>query len=439
MSVNITMPQLGESVTEGTVIRWLKRPGDEVARYEALLEVVTDKVDTAVPSPATGVLLEIIVPEGDTVRVGTVLARVGVPVSNGAPPPTLAAEADQYAGESGAQLPNAIPGFSAPAPNRAPTPINGQRIRLTPVVARMVAAHRLDVGQIPGSGASGRVIKRDVLRYMEQRGGDKAQMLTVPAAAMQSPSPTPIATPAPVHTAPPTAPLVLNNNAKLVPLTPMRRSIAEHMVNSMQAAPQVTNVFEVDLNRIVAHRAANKGAFERQGVRLTFTAYFFHAAAIALRAVPTLNGRYTDAGIVLNRRCHIGMAVALDQGLIVPVIKDADEKNLLGLARAVNDLAERARTRKLRPDDTQGGTFTITNHGTSGSLFGTPVINQPQSAILGIGAMVKRPMVVTQDGQDLIAIRPMSYLSLTFDHRLIDGSAADAFLTAVKDALERYV
>jgi 2-oxoglutarate dehydrogenase E2 component (dihydrolipoamide succinyltransferase) len=218
----------------------------------------------------------------------------------------------------------------------------------------------------------------------------------------------------------------------------MRRAIAEHMARSVRVSPHVTTVMEVDLSRIIAHRDANKAAFERQGVRLTFTPYFFQAVAAALQQVPVLNGSFSEQGIVLNRRVHIGMAVALDEGLLVPVVRDADEKNLLGLARAINDLAERARTRRLKPDETQGGTFTITNHGVSGSLFATPIINQPQAGILGVGAIVKRPMVVTQGGQDAIAIKPMCYLSLTFDHRIADGATADGFLGAVKAALERY-
>jgi 2-oxoglutarate dehydrogenase E2 component (dihydrolipoamide succinyltransferase) len=228
----------------------------------------------------------------------------------------------------------------------------------------------------------------------------------------------------------------LPEDAELVPLTPMRRSIAEHMERSVRTAPHVTTVMEADLSRVVAHREANKAAFERQGARLTFTPYFVQAVVVGLQRVPVMNGRFTDAGIVLNRRIHIGVAVALDEGLLVPVIRDADEKNLLGLARIVNDLAGRARTRRLAPDETQGGTFTITNHGVSGSLFATPIINQPQAAILGVGAIVKRPVVVTQHGVDAIAIKPMCYLSLTFDHRVADGATADAFLAAVKEALE---
>jgi 2-oxoglutarate dehydrogenase E2 component (dihydrolipoamide succinyltransferase) len=269
------------------------------------------------------------------------------------------------------------------------------------------------------------VTKQDVLRYIEQR----------------AEAPTAVAAPAP-EAAPesqrPALDAPLPDDAVLVPLTPMRRSIAEHMERSVRTAPHVTTVMEVDLTCVVAHREAHKAAFERQGVRLTFTPYFVQAVAGGLAESSVLNGSFTAQGIVLNRRVHVGVAVALDEGLLVPVVRDADEKNLLGLARIVNDLAERARTRRLKPEETQGGTFTITNHGVSGSLFATPIINQPQSAILGVGAIVKRPIVLSQGGADAIAIRPICYLSLTFDHRIADGATADAFLAAVKATLEEY-
>jgi len=242
------------------------------------------------------------------------------------------------------------------------------------------------------------------------------------------------------ETAPPAAPapIELPDDAELLPISAMRRSIAEHMVRSRRTAAHVTTVAEVDVSRIVAHRERRKADFERQGVKLTFTPYFVQAGVAGLQAVPIVNASYTDEGIAMHRQIHIGVAVALDEGLIVPVVRDADEKNLLGLARAVNDLADRARGRRLKPDETQGGTFTITNHGVSGSLFAMPIINQPQSAILGIGAIQKRAVVITREGVDAIAIRPMCYLSLTFDHRLIDGATADQFLMALKAFLEGY-
>ncbi|MGQ9927436.1 MAG: dihydrolipoamide acetyltransferase family protein [Chloroflexaceae bacterium] len=423
--IEIKMPQLGESVTEGTIGRWLKRPGETVAKYEPLLEVITDKVDTEVPAPEGGTVLEILVDEGETVRVGTVIARIGAPeeaAATGAQPATSPEPAAPVATQLAAA---ARPAVAQPAADG--TARSGF---ISPVVARLAAEHSLDLTRISGTGQGGRITKQDVLRYLETR------QTEAPVAAPTTPE----ASPPRVVTAPPApapaAATPLPEDAELLPLTPMRRSIAEHMERSVRTAPHVTTVMEVDLSRVVAHREANKAAFERQGARLTFTPYFVQAAVVGLQRIPVMNGRFTDAGILLNRRIHIGVAVALDEGLLVPVIRDADEKNLLGLTRIVNDLAGRARTRRLAPDETQGGTFTITNHGVSGSLFATPIINQPQAAILGVGAIVKRPVVVTQHGVDAIAIKPMCYLSLTFDHRVADGATADAFLAAVKEALE---
>jgi 2-oxoisovalerate dehydrogenase E2 component (dihydrolipoyl transacylase) len=412
MPTDITMPQLGESITEGTVARWLKRPGERVEKYETVLEVTTDKVDSEIPSPAAGTLLEIVVAEGTTVQVGAVLARIG--------------EAQP------AQRPASVAG----APAAVAAPANGRQRPwppISPLVARMLAEHQLQIEQIAGSGVGGRVRKQDVLRHLEQRSSvESLKHLSVEAFEHLNET---AASPAARDEQ---GAQTLAEDEELVPLTAMRRAVANHMLHSAQTAPQVTTFFELDLSRMVAHRERQRAEVERQGARLTYTAYFVQAAAAALRAVPILNGRYTEQGIVRARRIHIGMAVALDEGLIVPVIRDADEKNLLGLARAVGDLAERARVRKLRPDETRGGTFTITNHGTAGSLFSTPIINQPQSAILGVGALVKRPVVITHEGQDLIAIRPMCYASLTYDHRLADGATADAFMAAWKRALEQY-
>lgn len=448
MATEIRMPQLGESVTEGTIGRWLKQPGDQVAKYEPLLEVVTDKVDTEVPAPVAGTLVEILVAEGETVRVGTVIARVGA-ADAASPRPADAPPAATPA-------PPADPSPGAPTSPQAPPAVDGAPARnpfLSPVVARLVAEHGLDPAAIPGTGQGGRVTKQDVLRFVEERAAAgvpdgtpvEAQHAAplppaAPAAGAAPPAMTTVAPPpAAPQSRPAGAPVAdLPEDAELVPLTPMRRSIAEHMERSVRTAPHVTTVMEVDLGRVLAHREANKAEFARQGARLTMTPYFVQAVAACLAGAPVLNGSFTAEGIVLNRRVHIGVAVALDEGLLVPVVRDADEKSLLGLARAVGDLAERARARRLRPDETQGGTFTITNHGVSGSLFATPIINQPQSAILGVGAVVKRPVVVTQGGADAIAIRPICYLSLTFDHRIADGATADAFLAGVKAMLEGY-
>ena len=414
MTTEIKMPQLGESVTEGTIGRWLKQPGDSVAKYEPLLEVITDKVDSEVPAPSAGTLLEILVAEGQTVPVGTVIARLGTAQPTASTPVT--------------------PAPVTAAVQAMPTePVQVKRF-LSPVVQRMLAEHKLDPATITGTGRHGRITRQDLLRVIT------AQAALPPApVAPPAPPPAPVAPPAPppAPVAPP-APPPLSADSELLPLSPMRRSIAEHMERSVRTAPHVTTVMEVDLSRVVAHRTAHQNTFARQGVRLTYTPYFVLAAASALRQVPIMNGSFSTQGILLNRQVHIGVAVALDEGLLVPVIRDADEKNLLGLARAVGDLSARARARRLQPDETQGGTFTITNHGVSGSIFATPIINQPQAAILGIGAMVKRPVVISHGGDDSIAIRPICYLSLTFDHRITDGATADGFLQLVKQVLESY-
>lgn len=438
MTTELTMPQLGESVTEGTIGRWLKQPGEPVAKYEPLLEVITDKVDSEVPAPVAGTLLEILVPEGETVRVGTVIARLGSPADAVAPAPSPPA-AQPAPTEAGA-LPraevmaalSATPTPSAPAHNTF----------LSPVVARLIAEHGLDPARISGTGQGGRITKQDVLRFVAARDGATTSDPAQPATLVSAPMP-PMAPPVaqagpamPASHARPVERLALPEDAELVPLSPMRRRIAEHMERSVRISPHVTTVMEVDLSRVMAHREAHRVRFEQQGVRLTVTPYVVQAVATALGKTSVFNGSFTAEGIVIHRRIHIGVAVALDEGLLVPVVRDADEKNLLGLARAVGDLASRARTRRLQPDETQGGTFTITNHGVGGSLFATPIINQPQAAILGVGAVVKRPIVITQQGVDAIAIKPMAYLSLTFDHRIADGATADAFLLDIKRALE---
>ncbi len=431
MAVDIVLPQIGESMTEATIGRWLKRVGDRVERYEALVEVETDKVSTEVTSITSGVLLEIATPEGATVPVGALLARIGEPgeaaVSN--------------APEAGAGTAATTVTTDAPEPAR-PRRADGPPI--TPVVARLAAEYGIDLSQIRGTGAGGRVSKKDVLRYIEERQKAAATPPPAPVAPPQ-PLPTTVAPPVPPPTpaAPPTptrTPVAqpLPDDALLTPLTTMRRVIADHMVRSLRDAPQATTVFEVDMARVLAHRDRYRGSFEQQGIRLTVTAYIVQVVATALRRVPALNTRFTDDGIITYRRINIGIAVALEDGLIVPVLRDADEKSLAGIARALNDLTERARMRRLQPDETEGGTFTISNHGVGGSLFATPILNRGQSGILGVGAIVRRPVVITHQGSDAIVVRPMCYLSLTFDHRACDGATADAFLAAVKEALEAY-
>ncbi|MGQ9889423.1 MAG: dihydrolipoamide acetyltransferase family protein [Aggregatilineales bacterium] len=417
MNANVIMPQLGESVVEGTVRRWLKREGDPVSEFEPLLEVSTDKVDTEVPAPANGVLLKILVNEGQTVSAGTLLCVIGQP-------------GEAATGQTS----------SAQQPAAAPQP-QQQSSHVTPVVARMAAEHNLDLSRIAGTGRGGRVTKRDVEAYLaQQRAQQPADLppweqpgegdLFRPTVDYGDETAAPAAPPAP-RLAP--VPPETAADGELIPLTPLRRAIAEHMVRSkLHTSPHVTTVFEVDMSAALAHQAAHRAAFARQGIRLTLTAYFAAAVVAALRARPEFNARWTDDGILMQRAVHLGIAVALEGGLIVPVVKNAQNLSLEGLARAIGDLAARARGRRLQPDDTQGGTFTITNHGVSGSLFATPIINQPQVGILGVGLVEKRVKVIG----DAIAIRPCAYVTLTFDHRVADGADGDAFLQVVKQALE---
>jgi 2-oxoglutarate dehydrogenase E2 component (dihydrolipoamide succinyltransferase) len=414
----------------------LKQKGERVEEYEPLLEVNTDKVDSEIPSPVSGTVLEILVPADTTVRAGEVLAWIGEPGE------TLQVEngdggKEETPGETAAEVaPEAEAPVSADAMQAsAPAPAAGREGGLgfiSPVVARIAGEHNLDLSLIRGTGQGGRITKKDVLAYLEQR--EKAGAVPEP----QAPAPAPVQQPAPISAAPQEAfPTALPG--ELLPHSPVRRAIAEHMVLSKRTSPHVTTVFEADLSRVVAHREANKAAFARDGVNLTYTAYLISAAIAALKTFPAVNSSWSDEGLILHREINIGMAVALGEGgLIVPVIRNADSLSLLGLARAINDLSSRARARQLRPEEVKGGTFTLTNHGTSGSLFATPIINQPQCAILGAGAIQKRAVVVTADGVDAIAIRPMIYLSLTFDHRILDGAAADHFLGKVVESLQNW-
>lgn len=418
MTTTIPMPQLGESVVEGTVGKWLVREGQAVKQYDVLLEVITDKVDTEVTAPAAGTVLRILVGEGETVRAGTPIAVLGEPGETVQPPDTLAA---------------AAPAAASPA---APAP----GARLSPVVARMAAEHQLDISQIQGTGLGGRVTKKDVMAHLEKGAAAPAAEpelmpwetpgsgdLFKPASPWQPAPPTPA--PAAAAPLPPAAPAVVSPAADetLVPLSSMRRTIAKHMVASKFSAPHVTTVFEVDMSRVMAHRDAHKAEFASQGLKLTVTPYLVEAVVAALKAYPQLNASFSDEGIVMKRRIHIGMAVDIGEGLLVPVVRDADELNLKGLARTITSLAERARARQLKTDELTGSTFTITNHGVSGSLFATPIINQPNVGILGVGTVQKRVVVIN----DAIAIRPMCYLSLTFDHRALDGATADRFMGVV--------
>ena len=473
MPTNVVMPQLGESVVEGTVSKWLKQPGDSVAAFEPLLEVSTDKVETEIPAPADGVLLSIQVEAGATVAHGTILAVIGAageldaPVFQNDTPPTplsggRTAPASAPLSDEGRTALASAPLERGRGGAAAAEAYTGH---ITPVVARMAAEHRLDLALIPGTGREGRITKKDVEAYLDGRRtapeksvdpwdqpgsgdlfkptvdySDAAVAGTQNAAsAMRSAPAAPIAGTHDEASAG-LVPSVANSSSspgRLIPLSPMRRAIADHMVRSqLHTSPHVTTVFEVDLSAVVAHRAAHKADYAESGVNLTLTAYFVIAAAAGLRAVPSINAEWREGGIFYHYAQHIGMAVALDEGLIVPVIRHAGDLNLIGAARAVGDLATRARAKALKADEVAGGTFTITNHGTSGSLFATPIINQPQVGIMGVGAMEKRVRVITDSyGNDMIAVRPCAYVSLTFDHRVADGAAGDAFLMEVRRLL----
>lgn len=492
MPTKIVMPQLGESVIEGTVSRWLKNEGEPVEEMESLLEVETDKVNSEIPSPAGGTLLKILVPEGETVLAGTIIAWVGqpgeeIPGGSGAPEAGEVEKASGTAGQPEARAPEiSEPGakktaealtetFSRPAGNgqgrnaaeTPPAPAAGRSRELgfiSPIVARLAQEHQLDLSQVEGTGEGGRITKKDVLAFMAQQKEPGQPAGQAPEAApWETPGegdlfrPTEMVfrqgQPEPVRElrlteAPrvegeqpaPTAAPVPTGEGRLIPHSSMRRRIAEHMVQSKRTAPHVTTVMEADLHRVIAHYQANKEDFARNGARLTYTAYFVAAVVTALRAFPIVNSSWTDEGVYIHPQVNLGLAVSLgDEGLIVPVLKGADELSLLGLSRAISDLAARARGRKLTPDEVVGGTFTITNHGISGSLMATPVINQPQCGILGVGAIQKR-VVVLEDaaGGDSLAIRPMVYLSLTFDHRILDGASADGFLSKVVEVLENW-
>lgn len=423
MGTQVIMPQLGESVIEGKISRWLKSVGDHVKLYEPILEVETDKVTTEVTALGEGTLLKMYANEGDVVKMGAPIAYIGAAgeaVPAGEVKAAPAQTAAQPIGQPAA-VQAAVPAVPAAHATRRGNG-TGMAARISPVVARIAAEHNVDVSKLNGTGEGGRVTKKDILAFVEGGGA------TAAAPVMPMPG-------APKVTAP--MPTVMPGET--IKLNSMRRSIADHMVMSKHTSPHVTTIFEVDLSRVVMHRNANKAAFERDGANLTFTPYFIQATVAALKANPLVNSSWTEAGVVLHRPINLGVAVSLgEEGLIVPVIKNADSMNLLGLARAVNDLADRARRKQLKPDEVQGGTFTITNHGTSGSLFATPIINQPQCGILGVGKIEKRVVVITNDGLDSIAIKPMCYLGLTFDHRILDGNSADNFVAAIKQALENW-
>jgi len=436
MSTDVIMPQMGESVAEGTVTKWLKQIGDRIERDEPLFEISTDKVDVEIPSPAGGILLEILVPEGETVSINTVVGRIGEQdeAKTASPKPATTEPLPEAAAPEPAPppQPEAVKSAAPPAPPAAKTSGNDvdqrRKTKSSPLVRKVAQEHGVDLSLVEGSGSAGRVTKKDIFAYIEQ---SKASVPPAAPATPATPAPTPSAAPV-TPTAPASAPATGSQDTR-EKMSIMRKKIAEHMVASRRISAHVQTWQECDMYHVVKNRDALKGEFERSGVKLTFTSFIAAAAARALQAHPTVNASLEgDDTIVYHRDINLGIAVALDWGLIVPVVKQAQQMNLLGLSTAIADLAERARTKRLSVDDVQGGTFTITNPGVFGSLMGAPIINQPQVAILGVGVIKKRPVVI----DDAIAIRPIMYLSLSFDHQLIDGAAAAKFLSYIVADLE---
>jgi pyruvate dehydrogenase E2 component (dihydrolipoamide acetyltransferase) len=442
--IDVTMPQMGESIFEGTITKWLKEVGDPVQRDEPLFEISTDKVDAEIPAPASGILSEIKVPAGATVQINTVVAVIGGSPSAQAPTP---AAPKPGTAETNARQPSSAPSQvqpSAGAPKQeATTPASasaGDRVRSSPLVRRIAKDNNLDLRQVSGTGSSGRITKEDVLQFLSQQGSVQAAPVAAKAPAPSLPAgaqPLPISAPPVPKT---TAATPSAAAGELVPMTRMRSIIAQRMVDSKRTNAHVHTVFKVDMTRVVKIREKEKAKYEqRNGVKLTYMPFITRAVVATLRKMPIVNASMEGDGIRYHQNVNIGIAVALDWGLIVPVIKQAEEKNFLGIARAIVDLAERARGKKLKPDEVGSGTFTITNPGIFGEQFGTPIINQPESAILGVGGLFKEPVVVTDEyGTDSIAIHSVIRLTLGFDHRIIDGADAGRFMAEVKKYLETW-
>jgi 2-oxoglutarate dehydrogenase E2 component (dihydrolipoamide succinyltransferase) len=419
---------MGESIVEGTLTKWLKKPGEQVERDEPLFEISTDKVDTEIPSPAAGTLSEVLVEEGKTVGINTVVARIQEG-GNGAARPAAAAP------------PPPAKEVAAPAPPPAPVeetaPAAEPSGPLSPLVRRMAREHNIDLRRVNGTGAGGRITKQDIEAYLAQPTAQPTAPAARPAAPVPPPPPVSRPAPAPAAPAPPAAmpplPAAAQAKSRIEPMSAMRQKIAEHMLLSKQTSAHVTTVHRVDMTKVAKMRERHKADVQaRYGFSLTYLPFITRAAVVALRQYPLLNASIDGHNIIYHNEINIGIAVALENGLIVPVIRGADEKNVLGLQHSIVDLATRARSRQLKPDEVQGGTFSITNFGSFGSVMGTPIINQPQVAILGVGTVDKTPVVI----DDAIAIRSISYLSVTFDHRLIDGALADQFMTRLKQVLE---
>ncbi len=443
MPTDIIMPQMGESIVEGTITKWLKKPGDKVQRDEPLFEISTDKVDAEIPAPASGVLQEIKVTEGTTVNVNTVVGTIAVDGEAAAKPaPEKSAEKAPESKTSSAGVPPAVAGASrprppAPAPPSTPAPAapeEDEEARSSPLVRKIAREHGISLSQISGTGLGGRITKQDITSFIESQGSQPA-----PVAADAFGSPAAPEASAPAAATPRPAPLA-PFPGDLVPLTNMRKIIAQRMIESRRTSAHVHCMYEVDFTRIVNLRAKHKAGFEqRHDARLTFMPFFVRAAVMALQQWPIINASLEGDSIRYHRQINMGIAVALDWGLIVPVLKNSGDLNFLGLQRGITDLGERARTKKLKPDDVEGSTFTVTNPGQFGAVFGLPIINQPNSAIMGVGGITKQPMVITdKDGTDSIAIRSVVHLTLGYDHRLIDGAVADQFMAQVKKNLETW-
>ena len=439
MPTPVVMPQMGESIAEGTIVRWIKKVGDQVERDEPLFEISTDKVDAEIPSPAAGVLTEISVKEGETVPVNSVVGTIGQP---GDPPSATAGQGSPSAKAGVAKAAastqpqadgaSASAGASAPASARqAPRDDSeGGHHKSSPLVRRIARDNQVDISQITGSGIGGRVTKEDILRHLKEAAVPSSGF-RVPGSAVPG---SPAVEPRTTNQERGTQNSEAASRVAIEPLSVMRKKIAEHMVLSRRTSAHVHSVFHVNFSTVEKIRQQKKAEYEQLGARLTYMAFIAKAVIDAIRRHPIVNASLDGDNIVYKKDVNLGIAVALETGLIVPVIKNADEKNLLGLTRAIVDVADRARARQLKPDEVHGGTFTITNPGQSGAQFGMPIINQPQVAILGVGTIEKRPVVV----DDAIAIRTMAYLTLGYDHRLVDGAVADEFMSDVKKAIEHF-
>ena len=430
--MDVVMPQMGESIVEGTLTKWLKKPGDTVERDEPLFEISTDKVDTEIPSPTAGTLTDVLVQEGQTVGINTVVARIGDAGGAAASAPATNQVAEPVG--KAAEPDPAVASSPAPGPVVEPEPALKENAAvepagpLSPLVRKMARENSIDLSKVTGSGAGGRITKQDLETHLSQKAAPVAEAPRQTAAA-------PVQAPPPAPRPVPEAPLkpVGQAKARIEPLSTMRQKIAEHMIMSQATSAHVTTVHKVDMTKVAKMRAKHKADFaSRYGMSLTFLPFVTRATVEALREFPLLNASIEGTNIIYHNEINVGIAVSLENGLIVPVIRQADEKNVLGLQRSIVDLAARARSRQLKPDEVQGGTFSISNFGSFGSVFATPVINQPQVAILGVGAVEKVPVVV----DDAIAIRSVMYLSLSFDHRLIDGALGDQFTSKVKSVLE---